>query len=104
MASNKVGLLIEQGATFSALIVLSGDLGNTAWTTRSQMRKHFQSSNYYVINTNLSGANLTLSLTASESANITAGRYVYDVEMIDEANNVYRILEGNITVTPEVTR
>jgi hypothetical protein len=33
-----------------------------------------------------------------------AGRYVYDVELIDSFSLKSRLVEGIITITPEVTR
>ena len=40
-----------------------------------------------------------------DTAALKAGKYVYDLEIkMDEENKVYRILEGTITVSPEVTK
>jgi len=44
-----------------------------------------------------------MSKTTSE-INREAGRYVYDVETTSGSGVVSRIVEGIITVTPEVTR
>ena len=41
---------------------------------------------------------------AANTANITPGRYVYDVELEDPAGDVTRIFEGIVTVLPNVTR
>jgi len=38
----------------------------------------------------------------STITNITAGRYVYDL-VLDSGTEIYRILEGQFTVTPGVT-
>ena len=46
---------------------------------------------------------VTLSLTATETAAVKAGRYVYDVE-IASSTETLRVLEGLVTVTPNVTR
>ena len=50
----------------------------------------------------------TLSLTNTQTDALKAGRYVYDIELsyTDSAANtiIERILEGQITVTPSVTR
>jgi hypothetical protein len=35
---------------------------------------------------------------------MTAGRYVYDVEITSSGGEVTRVLEGQVEVTPEVTR
>jgi len=47
---------------------------------------------------------VALGLTATQTANLVPGRYVYDVEVVSGANVVSRIIEGIVTVTPEVTR
>ena len=51
---------------------------------------------------------LTLSLTNTVTNALKAGRYVYDVEIsfTDSDSNliVERVLEGNIEVTPSVTK
>jgi len=47
---------------------------------------------------------ITLSLTATETAALAAGRYVYDLEMVSSGGVVTRLLEGVVTVSPEVTR
>ena len=46
---------------------------------------------------------VTLSLMATETAAVKAGRYVYDVE-IASSTETLRVLEGLVTVTPNVTR
>jgi hypothetical protein len=46
---------------------------------------------------------ITLSLTPTQTSALKAGRYVYDVEMAAPHETV-RVMEGIITVTPEVTR
>ena len=43
------------------------------------------------------------SLTAAQTRNLTEGRYVYDIEIASSSETV-RVLEGLITVTPNVTR
>jgi hypothetical protein len=47
---------------------------------------------------------ITLSLTATETAALAAGRYVYDLELVSSGGVVTRLLEGVVTVSPEVTR
>ena len=51
--------------------------------------------------------NLALTNTQTNTTNMPAGRYVYDVELskLDSINNniIERILEGIVTVKPQVT-
>jgi len=108
--ATKANILIDQGTTFSTVINLTDDAGNpvdlTGYTGDSEIRKHYTSSNSQSFSISLGGNNgtVTLSLTAGQTANLTAGRYVYDVEVTSGANVVSRIVEGIVTVTPEVTR
>ena len=108
--ATKANILIDQGTTFSTVINLTNEDGNpidlTGYTGDAEMRKHYTSSNSQSFSISLGGNNgtVTLSLTAGQTANLTAGRYVYDVEVTSGANVVSRIVEGIVTVTPEVTR
>ena len=107
--AQKVNLVLDQGTTFSTSFTLRDDAGIpldlSTYTGRSHMRKHYSSNNYYVFSVNASANGLiVLELPASNTTVITAGRYVYDVELVDGGNNVSRVIEGIVTVTPEVTR
>ena len=75
-------------------------------TAASQVRKTFTSSNATSFGTALANNNgtLTLSMNNSVTSALSAGRYVYDVELTDASGIKSRILEGMVTVTPEVTR
>jgi len=107
--STKVNLLIDQGADFATTINLNDETGAaidlSTYTGRSQIRKHYTSSNSVSIDIATTNTGIiTLSLSAAATANIVAGRYVYDVELVDQSNAVSRIVEGIVTVTPNVTR
>lgn len=108
--AQKVNLVIDQGTTFTSSFLVNDDDGNavdlSAYTARSQLRKHYTSSNStsFTVTANSTGY-VTLTLTANVTTSLSAGRYLYDVELITPATNaVTRIIEGMITVTPEVTR
>lgn len=108
--ATKANLLIDQGTTFSTTIIVSDDEGNSlnleGYTGAAQLRKHYTSSNSVSFNVSISGTTgeVTLALTANATTLITPGRYVYDCEIRSGSGVVSRILEGIITVTPEVTR
>ena len=106
--AQKANITIDQGSTFSSGIDLLDDndepVDVSNYTARGQIRKHYSSSNAVSFTTTLSNGSLVISLTATQTAAMTAGRYVYDLELVDPANTVMRILEGIVTVTPEVTR
>lgn len=108
-----VELFMDQGATFNNIINLSDDLTNaninvSGYIVRSQMRRSYYSANATanIICTITSAINgeITMSLPANTTANIKSGRYLFDLETVDTNGIVSRVLEGIITVTPEVTR
>lgn len=108
--ATKANLVIDQGSTFSSDLNLTDENGDpltlTGYTANSQIRKWYSSTNAaatFTTSINTTSAVITLSLTASETSNLVAGRYVYDVE-ISSGSEVSRIVEGIVTVTPQVTR
>jgi hypothetical protein len=107
--ATKANLVIDQGTTFTTTLTVTDDDGDaldlTGYTGSAQIRKHYTSSNSVSFSVSVTPASgeVTLSLTANATANITAGRYVYDCELTN-SGTVSRILEGIVTVTPQVTR
>ena len=102
-------IVIDQGTTFDLTINVTADDGSptdlTDYTISSQIRKSYYTSTYTAFTTgkvNLTGE-ITLSLTPAQTSALKAGRYVYDVEMASSDETV-RVIEGIVTVTPEVTR
>jgi len=108
--ATKANITIDQGTTFSTTITLADEdnvlIDLTGYTANSQIRKHYSSSNSQPFSITLGGiqGTITMSLTSNQTSNLTAGRYVYDVELTSSSNVVSRIVEGIVTVTPEVTR
>lgn len=106
--ASKVNLIIDQGSTFSTTIELKdssdNDLVVSEYSSRGQLRKHYASSNSVAFSITLTDGLMVMSLTANQTSSLAPGRYVYDVELIDPANSVIRLIEGILTVTPEVTK
>jgi hypothetical protein len=107
----KVNLVIDQGTTYNLYVELNDDNGNPLsgddYTAAAKLRKHYGSANSTSFTAALSNNGtgvLTLSLTAAQTANLQAGKYVYDVELADSSNNITRVFEGNVLVTPEITK
>jgi hypothetical protein len=105
-------LTVDQGTTFETSIDLVGDDGASiniaGYSFLGQIRKSYYSANAtanltLTVLSNTSG-NLIMSLDAATTANIKAGRYLYDVKMTDTSNVTTRVVEGVITVTPQVSR
>lgn len=107
--ATKSNIVIDQGATFSTDLTLTDENGDAlnlvGYTATSQMRKWYTSSNSvsFTTSTNTATGTVTLSLTDTQTSALTAGRYVYDVE-ISDGSTISRIVEGIVTVTPNVTR
>jgi len=107
--ATKSNLVIDQGATFSTDLTLTDENGDAlnlnGYTANSQLRKWYTSTNSvsFSTTTNNSIGVVTLSLSSNQTAALTAGRYVYDVE-ISDGTTISRIVEGIVTVTPNVTR
>jgi hypothetical protein len=47
---------------------------------------------------------ITLALTSTQTNALVAGRYVYDIEITSSGSAITRVLEGQLEVTPGVTR
>jgi len=106
----KANLDIDQGSTFQTTINVTDDndevVDLTGYTGVAQMRKHYTSSTSYSFTVSISPSigTVTLAMTANATANVVAGRYVYDCELTDTNGAVTRLIEGIATVTPQVTR
>ena len=103
--------VIDQGATYSKQITVYKNDGTTIedltnFTVTSYIRKNYTSSAKVVINATKvepqTSGKITMSLTAVQTAGMKSGRYVYDLE-IQSGVEVKRIVEGVITIRPEVT-
>lgn len=104
----KANITIDQGTDFATSIDVTDDNGDptdlSGFTGAAQMRKHYTSSNSFSFSVAVANGSVTLSMNSATTANITAGRYVYDCELTSGSNVVTRIVEGIVTVTPQVTR
>jgi len=103
-------IYIDQGTTFSFTIAVADQYGDlkdlTDYTAASQMRKSFYTNTAIDFTTDISSAldgEVTISLTAEETSEIKAGRYVYDIEITSSEETV-RVLEGIVVINPEVTK
>ena len=113
MTAPYVELYMDQGATFNHTITLIDDTINAAiniygYTFESQMRKSYYTANASgnIVCTILDATNgiVSLAMTSANTANITPGRYVFDVKSTDTYSVRSRIMEGVIYVTHSVTR
>lgn len=108
----KANIVIDQGADFSTSITVTDAYGSivdlSGYTGEGQIRKHYTSTTAVdftvTFSTPRTDGIVTLSLSNLQTANMEAGRYVYDVELTTAGGVVTRLAEGIATVTPQVTR
>lgn len=111
-------ITIDQGADQTLQLTLVDTNGApkdlTGYSASAQIRKTYSSSDSDAITFSSAIQSpadegiLNLTLTNTQTDAMKAGRYVYDVEIsyVDSSANtiIERILEGQVTVTPSVTR
>ena len=111
MAAGTYNFILEQGATFTRTLTVQENnsaMNLTGYSVASKMRSTHDSST--VVGTftctisNASGCIITVAMTSSVTAAIEEGIYVYDLEITSGAGIVTRLLQGEVTVNPEVTR
>jgi hypothetical protein len=105
----KTNLIVDQGANFVYNVYLIDQNGDafdiTGYTANAQIRKTYTSTTYNTIDVAVGNTNglITLSMNTAITANLTNNRYVYDLQLHSN-NTTSRIMEGIVTVNPEVTR
>ena len=104
-----VNIALDQGCTFEKVITAqnstSGNVTISAGTCAAKMRQsYYSSNNITTLTTALAGSNVTLSLTATQTAAVSPGNYVYDVEYTQsDTTTIERVAEGIITISAEAT-
>jgi FlaG/FlaF family flagellin (archaellin) len=116
MAAAVYDILIEQGATFQLHVVYKDSSENpidlSGYTARMQVRQKYSDPDALLTLTtenggiSLGGVTGTIDVTSSatDTAELTTKCGVYDLELQNAAGIVTRLIEGNVTITPEVTR
>ena len=104
-------IFIDQGATFTTTVTVTdanGDAVNlSGYSVAAQIRKSHLSSTSTAFTASISNASageITISLTDSQTTSLEAGRYVYDVLITASGGTKTRVVEGQVTVNPSVTR
>ena len=115
-------IFIDQGSDFGMTVDLeqsTGTLDLTGYTARGHIKKSYDSTSLrkvdgtlftngrvdFTVSVDTTNKELDVSLLASTTSEIKAGRYVYDIEIVsgDNPAKVTRVLEGQLEVTPRVT-
>ena len=104
-------LTLEQGANFTTTVTVNGSDGSptnlTSYTAAAQLRKSYYSTtanSFTVTVSNAANGELTIAMTAANTANLTPGRYVYDLLITSPTSIKTRVVEGIVTLLPSVTR
>jgi hypothetical protein len=105
--------LCEQGATFSKILSLK-DTNNviidvTGYDFKMQVRKNYSEDLITELSTDNglididSDGRVVLTLSATATALLAPGNYLYDIKMTDLSSVVTRILEGRFVVKAQIT-
>ena len=109
----------QQGATFQRQLTWTDSARDaynlTGYTARMQVRDNVSSNTVVIALSTTAGSGGTITLggiagtvdlliPAANTTTLTAGQYVYDLELVSGGGVVTRLLEGNFKVTAEVTR
>ena len=115
MAATVYDIVIEQGATYSQSITYTNNgtaVNLTGYSARMQVRPTMEAATFLIELTNANGrialggvaGTIVLSIAAADTTAITAGRGVYDLELVSGSGVVTRLLEGVATISRNVTR
>ena len=116
MAAAQYDILIEQGATYRRTFTWKDSLGVavdiTGYSARMQIRRKKSSEDFEHEATTENGG-ITLGqdagtvdvfISATDTAAFAFTKGVYDIELVDDIGVVYRLIEGGVEVSKEVTR
>lgn len=116
MAAGRYDFTLEQGTTFRRTFrwrqpdgVTPKDL--TGWTAKMQIRPKPGQPEALTLSTDAPGGitingaagEVTVTILPAQSSAITIRRGVYDLELTSPGGEVFRLIEGTVTVSPEVT-
>jgi hypothetical protein len=108
-------ITIEQGSGFSLPLTYEAPEGSLVDFTGSTARLHVRSKygatdKLIELTTENDGivltedGEITLSMTAAQTAALTFSRGVYDLEIVPPSGEPYKIIKGNVYLKREVTR
>lgn len=111
MAAGYQELFVEQGSDYITTITLDDINGEpfdlAGYTAKSQLRKSYYSSTvtaeFEISFTDSANGVMAISLSSANTANVSAGRYVYDVIIKNNQDVKTRVLEGIVNILPQVT-
>lgn len=117
MAAFKLNLKVDQGATFAKTVTWKTGtpavaVNLTGCSARMQVRAKLTDTAVLLDLTTLNGGivlggtagTVEIKISATQTTAITWVNAVYDLEVVFADATVRRLLAGNVTVSPEVTR
>lgn len=116
MAAAYYDILIEQGATFQRTFVWKDSnedpVDITGYTARMQIRRKKSSTTAEHEATTENGGitlgdtagTVAITIAATDTADFSFSKGVYDLELVDPQGVVTRLVEGGVEVNQEVTR
>lgn len=105
-------LELDQGSTWSINVTVRNESDDsifdlTGYTLRSMIRKHYSDAaaaqTFSCTSATPTSGVVNMLLSATNSALLTPGTYVYDLE-IEKVGVVYKPVGGKIVVNPEATK
>lgn len=101
---------LEQGSSFRYNVAITTSNGGaydlSNHTLAAVMKKTYNSSSitatFTTVATSVPGE-IQISLSDEQTSTIKAGRYVFDILMETPSSDKYRVVEGQVTVSPGVT-
>ena len=113
MLAGRHDISVEQGSTFNLYFVV--DVDKNAWDfTGYVSRMMVRQSSYDTAVLDIpetdgsivlgSDGSVNITVDAATMAGIPEGTYVYDIEVENEANEVWKLLKGRFTVFGEVSK
>jgi len=107
---------IDQGATYELQVIYKNEAGTpinlTGYTAALQVRQNYYDTTALLTLTSPSGGivingaagTIDITMSATQTGSLDEGFYVYDLEISSSGGNVIRLIQGQFTVSPEVTR
>lgn len=113
--ASQYNLTMDQGSDWFLSLQYKDGSGNpidlTGYTAAMQLRQYYESTTAALTLTTTAGITITpltgsidIHATATQTAAVPGGKYVYDLEIKSAGNIVTRLIQGIMTVSAEATR
>lgn len=114
MAAGIKNIVIEQGTDFDLLVTLINPqtklpIDLSGYTFQAQIRESYQSTSivqtFTIDNTNYATGKILMKLTNAETSALKGEKtFFYDLEGTDLLSKKFRVIQGTVYISPEVTR